>query len=159
MSERATRSMGRRAAAAQDERLRRDVVGAEGALEEGLEAGHEDARPAIGATPGGERGHPGRRFVADELGAFVGQRGARLEGHDARGVAQPGAQLLGDAVADLGIAGDPDETLAGGLGERRREVRLGAVGHGRERDVPEVTPDATGGRQSRIGRRGRGARR
>ena len=58
-----------------------------------------------------------------------------------RGIAQPGLQLLGDAIGDLGVARDPDQAFAAGVRERRGEVRLRAVRHLRVGDVTQVLAD------------------
>ena len=115
------------------------VVGRDGVLEEGLYAGDEDPRPA--AAPGRQRRDPGRGLVGDELAALVGQRGPGLERRDGGRIAQPRAELLRDPVADLGVAGDPDQCLAAGRrrGQRRGEVRLRAV---RDRYQPSMTSDS-----------------
>ena len=87
-----------------------------------------------------------------ELAALVGQRRPRLEDRDQRRVAEPRAQLLGHAVADLGVARHPADALrVGREREGRGEVRLGAVRDGRQPDVPAVHP-------GRRRRRRRGAR-
>ena len=110
--------------------VRRDRV-----LEERLDAGDHD--PGAAAPPRGEGGDPGRGLVRDELAPLVGQGRARLQDDDRRRVAQPRPELLGDPVADLGIAGDPHEPFArGGQGERGGEVGLGTVGNGRQAGVP-----------------------
>ena len=101
---------------------------------------------APAAPPGGQGRDPGGGLVGDELAALVGERRPRLEDGDRRRVAEPGAELLGDAVADLRVAGDPDQPLAVGReGERRGEVaswrragprrgrRAGRSGAGRRR--------------------------
>ena len=93
--------------------------------------------------PSREGGDAGRRLVADQLRALVGQRGAWLQGDDGRRP-RPGGQLLRDAIGDLRVAGDPDQPLPGGDRERRGQERLGAVRHRAVRDVPQVTPDAAG---------------
>ena len=85
-------------------------------LEQRLDARDEDPGPA--APPRGERGDPGGRLVGDELAALVGERRPRLEDGDRRRIAEPGAELLGDPVADLRVAGDPDEPLAVGASAR-----------------------------------------
>ena len=97
-------------------------------LEQRLDAGHEDAAARRGA-PGGERRDARRTLVADELRTLVGQRRPRLEGHDRGRAAQPGGELLGHAIGDLGVAGDPHQPLAAGHDEGRGEERLGAVRH------------------------------
>ena len=135
-------------------------------LEERLDARDEDARPA--APPGGERRDPGRGLVGDQLAPLVGQRGPRLEDGDGLGIAEPRAELLGHPVADLGVAGDPDEPLAvGRQREGRREVALGAVRHSHQADVPAgpsrvvpgTPPGARGGpRTCRSRRAAAGAR-
>ena len=115
--------------------------GAMRVLEQRLDAGHKDPDAAV--APGGERRDPGGRLVGDELAPLVGEGGPRFEHRDGGGVAQPGAELLGHAVADLGIAGDPDQWLAAGRpgGERRREEGLGTVGHGHEAGVTSHPAD------------------
>ena len=129
----ATRSMGKRAPRRRVMGCAGDVRRTDRVLEERLQAGHQDACRALGAVPRGEGGHARGRLVAHQLGALVRQRRARLEGHDLVGVTQPGHQLLGHAIGDLGVACDPDESLAGGQRQGRREVGLGAVGHGPRR--------------------------
>ena len=130
-------------AASQLARQVRQVSGRDRVLEECLDARDEDAGPS--AAPGGERGHPGRGLVGDQLAAFVGQRRPRLQGDDGSRIAEPRPELLGDAVADLGIARDPDQALAGGsLGQRRREVALGAV---RDGDQADMSPNAARSRR------------
>ena len=111
------------------------VSGIDRVLEEGLDARDEDARPA--AAPGGERRHPGRGLVSDQLAPFVGQRGARFQHRDGLGITEPRAELLGHPVADLGVAGDPDEPLAiGRQREGRREIALGTVRDSHQADMP-----------------------
>jgi len=83
----------------------RQRPGRDGVLEEGLDARHQHAGRA--AAPCREGGHPGGRFVADELGALEGEGGARLEHRDRTGVAQPGLKFLRDAVGDLGVRARP----------------------------------------------------
>ena len=145
-------------------RRERQVGRVDRVLEERLDAGHEDARPP--ALPRGEGGDPGGRLVGDQLAAFVGQRGPRLQDGDGLRVAEPGAEFLRDAIGDLRVAGDPDEALAiGRLGEGRGEVGLGAV---RDRDEADVapgpagivlgtSPGARGGRRTCRSRRGAAA--
>ena len=117
--------------------LGRQVVGRDGVLKQCLDAGDHDPRPA--AAPGRERRDPGGRLVGDQLAPFVGERGPRLQRGDGLRVAQPRPELLGDAVTDLGVAGDPHEPLPGvSLSQGRREVGLGAV---RNRDQPDVATD------------------
>ena len=89
--------------------LVREVVGREGVLEERLDAG--DHHPGPTAAPRGERCDPGRSLVGHEFAPFVGQGGTRFEDRHGGGIPQPRAQLLRDAVADLGVPGDPDERL------------------------------------------------
>src|SRR5664280_696031 len=97
-------------------RRRGQVVPAERRLEERLDGGHQ--HPGTPAAPCRERGNAGRRLVADELAPLVGKGRARLQ-HGNRGrVAQPRHQLLGHAVADLGVPCDPADPLAAGDGER-----------------------------------------
>ena len=74
-----------------------------------------------------------------ELAALVGQRRPGLEDRDQRRVAEPGAQLLGHAVADLGVAGHPADPLGVGReGEGGGQVRLRPVRDGRQPDVLAV---------------------
>ena len=127
-------------AAPEPARLGRQVVGDQRVLQQRLDARDQDARPA--APPRGEGRDAGGRLVGDELAPLVRQRGARLEDDDRLRVAQPGAQLLGDPVADLRVARDPGEPLARVRErERRREVRLRAMRH---RDEPGMAADAAG---------------
>jgi hypothetical protein len=113
----------------QSARLRGQVVGRERVLDKGLDARDEDACAA--ALPCGERGHTRGRLVRHELAALIGEAGPRLEHRHRIGVAQPGAELFGHPIPDLGIAGHPHDSLAC-LAERecRREVGLGSVGNG-----------------------------
>ena len=104
-------------------------------LEERLDAGHHHPRPA--GVPRGEGRDAGGRLVGDELAPLVGEGGPRLEDRDRLRVAQPRPELLGHAVADLRVAGDPDQALAAGRQrDGRREVALGPVRHGHQPDVP-----------------------
>ena len=89
----------------------RQVVRRDRVLEQRLDAGDEDPGPT--AAPGRQRRDPGRGLVGDQLAPLVGQRRARLEGGHGVRIAEPGAELLRHAVADLRVAGDPDQALAG----------------------------------------------
>ena len=89
--------------------LDREVVGGDRVLEEGLHARHED--PGTPAAPRGERRNTGRRLVGDELTALVGQRRARFQHNDGLRVAEPRAELFGDAIADLRVTRDPHQAL------------------------------------------------
>ena len=123
----------------------RQVPRVDRVLHERLDGRHEDACPS--RSPGGEGGHPGRCLVRHQLAALVGERSPRLQHGNGRRIAEPGLQLLGDPVPDLGVARDPHEPLPGGpTGERRREERLRAVGHVRE-------PGVTTGDGRRLARR------
>jgi hypothetical protein len=116
-----------------DAKLERDVgqvVRPDRVLEECLDARDEDPRAAT--PPRGEGGDARRGLVGDELAPLVGERRPRLEGGDGIGRAEPGAELLRHAVADLRVAGDPAHSLAGAEHEGRGEVRLGPVRHRRE---------------------------
>ena len=96
----------------------------------------------------------GRGLVRHQLAALVGEGGPRLEDGDQRGVAEPGAQLLGHPVADLGVARDPADALrVGREGEGRREVRLGAVRDGRQPDVLAVHPGRLAGETEALAQR------
>ncbi len=95
---------------------------------------------AVGGGPGGEGRDPRGALVADQLRALPGKRGPWLEGDDRRRIAEPRGELLGRAVGDLGVTGDPEQTLAGRLGERRGEIGLGAVGDAGIGDVAERGP-------------------
>ena len=108
-------------------------------LDECLDARDEDPRRA--APPRRQRGDAGRRLICDELAALVGKRCPRLQNGNGGGIAQPRDELLRDAVADLGVAGNPGQPLVGravdpSRGERRGEVGLGAV---RDRAQPDVS--------------------
>ncbi len=112
----------------------RQVVGGDRVLDERLDARDEDPGPA--GPPRRQRRDARRGLVGDELAPLVGQRRPGLEHRDRDGVAEPRLELLGDAISDLGVAGDPDEPLTGGVDrERRGEVRLRAV---RDRRQPDV---------------------
>ncbi len=129
---------------AQLARRGRQVIGRDGVLEESLDAGDEDPRPA--APPGGQRRDTSGRLVGDELAPFVGEGRPRLERRDRARVAEPRAELLRDPVADLGVAGDPDQRLATGRrrGQRRGEVGLRPVRDGHQPGVPADPPDVPG---------------
>ena len=83
------------------------VVGRDRVLEERLDASDQDPGPTARAS--GKRGDAGGRLVGHELAPLVGQGGPGLEDRNGRGIAEPRAQLLGHSVADLRVAGDPDE--------------------------------------------------
>ncbi len=89
---------------------RRQVVRGDGVLEQRLDARDEDPRGA--APPRRQRGDPCRGLVRDELAAFVGEGGPRLQDRYGGGIAEPRPELLCHAIADLRVAGDPDERLA-----------------------------------------------
>ena len=124
---------------AQAGRLGRHFVRVQGVLKQRRHARDEDAGTA--GAPCGQGGDARRGLVADELAAFVGERRPRLEhGHGLR-VAEPGLQLLGHAIADLGVAGYPAQPLARATrravqGEGRGQERLGTVRHRGQRGVP-----------------------
>ena len=121
---------------AQLTRLGGQVVGRDRVLEQGLDAGDQDPGPSARATPPGPRPGPPSRPRRARCARRRGRSAAREPRRRPRRPARP--ELLGHAVADLGVAGDPDERLAGRDGGR--QVRLGAVGHG---DEPGVSPDPT----------------
>ena len=103
--------------------LGRNLLRVQGVLEERLNAGNQDPGPA--GAPGGQRGDACGGLVADQLAAFVGQRGPRLQHGHRVGIAQPRLQLLGHAIADLRVASHPAEPLPddrrhGTAGWRRR---------------------------------------
>jgi hypothetical protein len=98
-------------------RLGGEFFGIQGVLKESLDTRHEDAGTA--GAPGGQRGDASRGLVADQLAALVGKSGSGFQDGHRVEIAEPGLQFLGDAVADLGIAGDPYEPLPG---ERRSAV-------------------------------------
>ncbi len=102
---------------------------------------HDELDFAPGVTKlkrgGGVAGHNGLRDVADQLGTLIGERGARLQGHDGGRVAQPCTELLGDAIGDLRVARDPQQALAGGTSESRGKECLRAVGHRGVRDMTQ----------------------
>ncbi len=130
---------------AQRERMGRDVGGRKRALEERLHAGDKDARSGGVCAPCRQRRDTGGRFIAHQLGALIGKGRPRLQSDHLLTAAQPGRQLLSHAVGDLGISGDPDQPVAGGLTECRCQVGLGTVGDAGIGDVPQVTPDPTAG--------------
>ena len=118
-------------------RSRRQVGRIDRPLQERLDAGDQDPGPT--RSPGGERRDPGGRLVGDELAPLVGQRGPRLEDGDGVGVAQPGPELLGDSIADLRVAGDPDQSLpAVDQSQRGSEVALRAVRNVGQAGVPAM---------------------
>ncbi len=107
-------------ASAQDARPRRQVLGEDRGLEKGLDRGHQDAD---GPTPPScQRRHPGRGFVADQLAALEGERAPWLQHRDGARIAKPRHELVRDAVADLGVAGDPAGALPIGTREGGHEV-------------------------------------
>ena len=92
------------------------------------------ARPLCHA---GEGRHACCRLVGDQLAALVGEGRPGLEDRDRLRVAEPGAELFGDAIADLRIASDPDQPFAlAGQREGRGEIRLRTVRDRDEADVP-----------------------
>ena len=103
------------------------VVGRDRVLDQRLDAGDED--PRLPAAPRRQRRDARRRLVGDELAALVGEGRPGLEHRDRSRIADPRRELLGDAIADLRVARDPADPLAGHERERRREVALGAVRH------------------------------
>ncbi len=126
-------------------RLGRQLFRFEGVLQQRLDAGHQNASAT--RTPRRQGGHSSGCLVADQLTAFVGECGPRLENRHCIRVAQPGLELLGHAIADLGVASDPAEPLADECGCARRargvadrhgggEERLGPVRDGRQRGMP-----------------------
>ena len=97
-------------------------------LQQGLHGRHEHPCPA--RAPRGECCDPGGGLVGDQLAALIGEGGPRLEDRHRLGVAEPCRELLGDAIADLGVPRNPAEPLADGIGGKSRgEVGLRAVGH------------------------------
>jgi hypothetical protein len=84
--------------------------------------------------PGGQRRNARRRLIGDQLAPLVGERCPRVEHRDRGGSAEPGLQLLGDAIADLGVPGDPDDALV----ERQsgRQIGLRAVRYGDDTGMP-----------------------
>jgi hypothetical protein len=133
-------------------RLVRQVGWCDRVLDERLDARDEDQ--GVAAAPRRQGRDPGRGLVGHELAPLVGERGPRLEHGDRAGVAQPGLQLLGDAVADLGVAGDPRQALAVlGEGDRGREVRLRPVRDRRQPDVPPRRGEPLAERRERAGSR------
>ncbi len=115
--------------------LGRQVAGRDRVLEEGLDARDHDPSPT--APPGREGGHAGGCLVGHELAALVGEGGPRFECRDCLRVAEPRPKFLRDPVPDLGVPGDPDESLPGPcLGQGSREIGLGAVRHRDETDMP-----------------------
>ena len=72
-----------------------------------------------------------------------------------RRVAEPGRELLGDAIGDLGVARDPDDAATGRDRDRGGERGLRAVRHRGVGDVAKVAPDTTvGGAGEAVGERG-----
>ena len=112
----------------QDHRLARQLVQWQRALEESLHAGDQDASRGPGAAPFGQRGDTGGALVTHQLRTLICQRAARLEGQHGGRVGQPGRQLLGHSVGDLGVARDPHQPLAAGLDERGAALRRRRVG-------------------------------
>ena len=115
-------------------RLCREIARSDRVLEQALDARDQD--PGVAAAPGGQRRDTGGRFVGDKLAPLVGESRARFQDDDGGRVAEPGGQLLRDPIADLGVAGDPGDSLAdSGSGQSRREERLRAVRHRAQSDV------------------------
>ena len=83
--------------------------------------------------PCGERCDTASRLINDKFTAFVRQRTARLKQHDVRGVVEPGAQCIGNALGDLGVARHPHDAPISG--ERSTELRLCRMGNMNERCV------------------------
>ncbi len=141
-----------------DAHLGREVIGGDRVLEERLHARHED--PGTPAAPRGKRCDTGCGLVGDQLAPLVGQRGARLEHRDGLRVAEPGAELLGDAIADLRVTCDPHEALlCTAEDERRGQVRLRAVGNAGEPGVTAPGRERLSGTQAFAKRSERLARR
>ncbi len=116
---------------------RGQVVRGERGLEQRLDAGDEHLRRAV--PPRRQRRHPRGRLVGHQLRALVRERRPWLQDGDQRRVAQPRAQLLRHAVADLRVAGHPADPLGVRVErERRGEERLRPVRDRRQADVPAV---------------------
>ena len=98
-------------AGAQPAGLGRQLVWVEGVLQERLDARDQDA--GAPGPPCRQGGHARRGLVADQLAALVGQRGSRFQHRHGVGIAEPGLEFLGHAIADLGVARNPAQPLAG----------------------------------------------
>ena len=83
--------------------------------------------------PCGERCDTTGRLVDDEFAALVGERTARLEQYDRGWIVEPGAQCIGNAFGNLGVASHPNNAPISG--ERCAELRLGRMGNMDERRV------------------------
>ncbi len=118
-------------------RLVGQVLRVDRVLEECLHARHQDTRLPV--PPGSQRRDPRRGLVGHELTPFVGEGSPRLQDGDRRRIADPGLQLLGDPVADLRVAGDPDDAFV----DRQRgcQVRLRTVRDGDDARVTADPPD------------------
>ena len=116
-------------------RLVGQVLRVDRVLEECLHARHQDTR--LPMPPGSQRRDPRRGLVGHELAPFVREGSPRFQDGDCRRIADPGLQLLGDPVADLRVAGDPDDAFA----DRQRGCR-GTTSHraGRRRRSRDGRP-------------------
>src|SRR3954464_11422202 len=64
-------------------------------------------RAAVSSATSSLRSYAGARRAAADLARLLRERRPRLEPRDAGRVPEPGAKLLRDPVADLGVARDP----------------------------------------------------
>ena len=83
--------------------------------------------------PCGERCDAASRLVDDEFAALVGERTARFEQYDGCWIVEPGAQCIGNAFSDLGVARHPHDASISG--ECCAELRLRGMGNMDERCV------------------------
>ena len=93
--------------------------------------GHQDARAPL--MPCRERCDTTGRLVDDEFATLIGECAARLKQNDRCWIVEPGAQRIGNAFSDLGVARHPHDTSISG--ECCAELRLCRMGNMDERRV------------------------
>ena len=109
-------------------------------LEKCLDA--RDEYPRAATAPGTQRGDASRGLVGHELAALVRECGPWLQDCHPLRIAEPGLELLGDPVADLGVTRNPAQPLAGmtgiSQGKRRCQERLRGMGNRRQSGMTTV---------------------